>query len=226
MAHFQWGLQGKPRGTTSLPKVSLSYKWTINDAQVFLQHREQLSSPPFTLLVPPFRPGGRKSESSSWHLNIQKTNSLTAPAVLRGGRGGLFDILMPGTVWCWSPQSTSQFARGSRPLLTPTRSSCKCGSCYKCCQRSERFWCADIWLCVHHHAPHHQCCATHCCCCLQADQVHHQWHSTNLLHCAVHRLLCTWWIYSRRFPHDTSSGHPAVHWWSYSVSRVKLLSLA
>lgn len=60
--------------STTLPKVTLSYKWVINDAKIFLTHQSKLRSQPFSLLLP-FRISGR-NHVSSWHLLLQ-TQSIT-----------------------------------------------------------------------------------------------------------------------------------------------------
>ena len=38
--------------TTSLPKKTLSYKWNIEDARLFLKELDELKSPPFSLSLP------------------------------------------------------------------------------------------------------------------------------------------------------------------------------
>ena len=71
-------------GTTTLPKVPLSYKWIINDAQIFLTRQENLTSPEFTLCLWPhkgsgYKPKSASSKASSWHLLINKPETFTVP---------------------------------------------------------------------------------------------------------------------------------------------------
>lgn len=57
--------------STTVPKVTLSYKWSISDAQVFLQHCKELRSLTFSLFLPVSK-ADRHTKDSSWHLLIEK----------------------------------------------------------------------------------------------------------------------------------------------------------
>lgn len=56
---------------TTLPKVALSYKWIINDAEVFLVHQKELRSQLFSLHLPSSK-ANSAGEQSSWCLRIDK----------------------------------------------------------------------------------------------------------------------------------------------------------
>ena len=57
-------------GSTSLPKRSLSYRWVINDAQVFLKNATDFRSPMFEVNLPLRETSQRISK---WQLVIKKT---------------------------------------------------------------------------------------------------------------------------------------------------------
>ena len=60
-------------GRTTLARLPLSYKWIIDDAEMFLSNRENLMSPEFSLQVPPqVSSSFINLVSSSWHLLIEK----------------------------------------------------------------------------------------------------------------------------------------------------------
>ena len=59
-------------GSTSLPKRSLSYRWVINDAQVFLKNATDFRSPKFEINLPLRETSQRVSK---WQLVIKKNAS-------------------------------------------------------------------------------------------------------------------------------------------------------
>ena len=67
-------------GSTTLPKVPLSYKWIINDAKVFLKNCKVIKSPEFSLQLPLKLSHSAScnsiqyglSTSVSWHLALQR----------------------------------------------------------------------------------------------------------------------------------------------------------
>ena len=58
----------KMAGCSSLPKVALSYKWVIRDAEVFLSNSRQVRSPAF---LTPLH--SSTIEKASWELSISTT---------------------------------------------------------------------------------------------------------------------------------------------------------
>ncbi len=55
--------------STTLPRVPLSYRWIINDAEIFLERKTEVQSPPFSLILPSNKASMGKQDSS-WHLKI------------------------------------------------------------------------------------------------------------------------------------------------------------
>ena len=55
-------------GTTILPRRSLSYRWTITDAKIFLEKVSELKSPTFSVTLPQRKESGLNHQTSLWHL--------------------------------------------------------------------------------------------------------------------------------------------------------------
>ena len=88
-----------PVGSTTLPRVPLSYKWIINDAKIFLANRGSLKSPEFSLQIP-FN-GASSASKSSWHLVIEKSGAVC----VQGGSVSWFNLSL-----CQSAEATRVFS--------------------------------------------------------------------------------------------------------------------
>lgn len=87
-------------GTTTMPKKTLSYRWIINDAKVFLQNIDAAAgfkSPTFPLTLP-LKDVSR--QTINWHLLIKsRTTNYFSVSLCRGANGSKSKILISDCIF-------------------------------------------------------------------------------------------------------------------------------